>query len=844
MAKLKFLLFYFLLMALSIVVIIRLYPRIHPYAGINLTLNKQEIEKSAYRVAEELGTENREYVPNARFERNTALLRQLQMEMGLEQANLALREPIPAYYWRIFWIDKKEDLPPPPPRVEDNKLIPSSQLDWRFTLRGKLLKYQANIPEDTLLTEISESEARKIASDFLSRYSDFYDPAEDSANQKSAVGNLPSPQAPANGLPLTFVSSKKIQLSNRTDYEFNWTARLPETGNNIRVRLATAGNRVSSFEAEIDVPAIYSPESRGLLAKIFSPLLMIAIAIITIVIAFKRWRAYELSFRFAIPLGIIVALSFGVYLYNSLPPNMGPGFIFSLLFAPLTIGGTFIFVWAVGESVGRETWNDKFATLDLLRNGYMLHSRVGQSLVRGLAYGLLGLALWLALLAAVSNLKTLTVIDQNENLLGFVGATSPLIHFFSLQLFSSIYVVTAYFVLILSLLRKRISSPYLSLPLVALFLVLAYQGSIQPPGIGVMIDALNVLLIAWAFYRFDIITGFIAMFTSITAEPAVSLFLLGSADHLFSGYLLIGIAAALLIYAIIAIFSKDHITDLQRIAPAYVKNITERQRLQRELEIAREVQMSFLPKTSPRFTRLDIASRCEPAQEVGGDYYDFIELGGNRLGIVIGDVSGKGTQAAFYMTLTKGFLRALANTADSPAVVLTQLNRLFYDNVRRGVFISMAYGIFDMDEGTLTLARAGHNPVIMHKSTARESQALHPRGLALGMEKGSTFQQTIQDVKISFRERDLFVFYTDGFTEAMNKDKQEFGDERFAKAIENHSGGSAEQIMEGIFREVRQFTGKTPRHDDMTIVVAKISGDGAAAGKMLGNIGIEETENR
>jgi serine phosphatase RsbU (regulator of sigma subunit) len=210
---------------------------------------------------------------------------------------------------------------------------------------------------------------------------------------------------------------------------------------------------------------------------------------------------------------------------------------------------------------------------------------------------------------------------------------------------------------------------------------------------------------------------------------------------------------------------------------------------------------------------------------VGGDYYDFVELGQNRLGVVIGDVSGKGTQAAFYMTLTKGFLRAMANMSDSPAYVLSQLNRLFYQNVRRGVFISMIYGIFDMDAGELIMARAGHNPVVMRQQHDHSLQNIHPRGLALGMEKGEAFDQLIQEIRIPYQPKDLFVFYTDGFTEAMNSDKEEYGEARFQATINRRSAESAATIMDGVFSDVQQFVGKTPQSDDMTIIVVKIRED-------------------
>lgn len=842
MAKFKFLSLIFLTMAFSIAAIYWLYPRIHPYAGIHLPLDKKEIEKQAYRISEELGLPQRGaspdapgYIANARWDRNTALVRQLQTELGLEESNRALRKGAPGYSWQIFWIDEKQDLAfsVQPKQVDESGLLPLSEQEWRMDIYGRLLEFQKNVPEELKLPEVSADEARAIAGKFLARYSNFYEapgePYEDGDDAGAGgreAGVLPG--SAGGTIPLAFKSARKINLPNRVDHEFRWHALSAESGDTIRVQLKIAGNQVSAFSANYETPAIYSAQSRRPITQFFSPLLIFTIAIITIVIAFKRWRAYELSFKFAVPLGIFTGLIFGVYLYQSLPPNMGIGLWFSIIFAPLTIGGTLIFVWAVGESVGREVWNDKFTAIDLLRNGYTLHSLIGKSVLRGLAFGLASFAIWLGLIELGEHLTPFTVITQDENMLRFTDAAFPVVPIVSLHLFSTIYVVAAYYVLGLSLLRKRISSPYISLPLLTVFLVLAYQSSIEPLSVGGLIETLSTLVVVWAFYRFDIVTGFIALFTATAVEPALTLFNVGSAAHLYSGYIFLAGFALLAGYALITLYTKDRISDFQRIAPVYVKNITERQRLQRELEIAREVQMSFLPRTNPRMSRLDIASRCEPALEVGGDYYDFITLEGNRLGVAVGDVSGKGTQAAFYMTLTKGFLRALANVSDSPAAVLTRLNRLFYDNVKRGVFISMVYGVFDMNAGVLTLARAGHNPVIMRKTGEQELQVIHPRGLALGMEQGNTFEHTIQEVKIPFQNRDLFVFYTDGFTEAMNKNREEFGDERFEQAIDKHAARSAEQLMEGIFREVKQFTGRVKQHDDMTLVVVKIA-DGEAA---------------
>ena len=207
---------------------------------------------------------------------------------------------------------------------------------------------------------------------------------------------------------------------------------------------------------------------------------------------------------------------------------------------------------------------------------------------------------------------------------------------------------------------------------------------------------------------------------------------------------------------------------------------------------------------------------------MGGDYYDFIELGERRVGIAIGDVSGKGTQAAFYMTLTKGFLQALAWQHESPAEVLVAMNRLFYRNVERGHFISMIYAVFDMDARELRIARAGHSPV-MRRSDEADVEIIQSRGIALGFEAGETFSATIEELRVPLRAGDSFVLYTDGYPEAMTKAREEYGEERLATALRQCGGTSAEELLSHLYRDTRRFTGRAEQHDDMTMVVVRVT---------------------
>jgi phosphoserine phosphatase RsbU/P len=207
---------------------------------------------------------------------------------------------------------------------------------------------------------------------------------------------------------------------------------------------------------------------------------------------------------------------------------------------------------------------------------------------------------------------------------------------------------------------------------------------------------------------------------------------------------------------------------------------------------------------------------------VGGDYYDFIEFGPKKLGVAIGDVSDKGIPAAFYMTLTKGLLKSQARSGMTPENVLIRLNSLFYENAKRNVFLSMIYGVFDMEAKTFDFARAGHNPVILHRSHEHGTEELNPRGIALGLEPGPIFEQTIEHKRISVKSGDTILLYTDGFNEARNRFQEEFGEKRLMSIIETYNAFSAEELLNQIREEILMFTSGAVQHDDMTAVLIKI----------------------
>jgi len=332
------------------------------------------------------------------------------------------------------------------------------------------------------------------------------------------------------------------------------------------------------------------------------------------------------------------------------------------------------------------------------------------------------------------------------------------------------------------------------------------------------------VLWAWFAYRYDFLTMLLAL---LAVNYFLNFSLVTLSPDGFSGAagVTTGVLAAILFAAgIFFVYSKNSVTEFENYVPAYVSRIAERERFLKELEIARSIQMRFLPARPPSFPKLDIACLCKPAMEVGGDYYDFIRHDDSRLGVVIGDVSGKGVSAAFFMTMAKGIIKALSRINPSPKALLSDMNSVFYENTPKEVFISLIYGFFDVTKNTFIFARAGHNPLIVRKSVSGAPELLNPRGLAIGLEKGPIFSATIEEKALPIQAGDVFLFYTDGISEAMNKNGDEFGEERLSQLVSQFAQETASTILNKISNEVTHFAGGAKQHDDFTMVVVKVKG--------------------
>ncbi len=244
----------------------------------------------------------------------------------------------------------------------------------------------------------------------------------------------------------------------------------------------------------------------------------------------------------------------------------------------------------------------------------------------------------------------------------------------------------------------------------------------------------------------------------------------------------------------------------------------EQERIVKELEIAREIQQTLLPDSTPEIAGIDVAGMSLPAKEVGGDFYDFIPGSEQHLGVVIADVSGKGVPAALFMALSRALMRANSLHDTQVAQAVMQTNRLILECTTSGLFVTLFYGIVNTEQRTFRYVSGGHNPPMLFRNATGTIEMLEADGIALGV----LDEIELEEKEISLETDDIMVLYTDGVTESINSHEEEFGEERLCQLIQEHHALSANELIHKIEKTVMDFTEDEPQFDDFTLLVVKM----------------------
>ena len=240
-------------------------------------------------------------------------------------------------------------------------------------------------------------------------------------------------------------------------------------------------------------------------------------------------------------------------------------------------------------------------------------------------------------------------------------------------------------------------------------------------------------------------------------------------------------------------------------------------RYENELEMARNIQEGLIPKEVPKTKKLDISSFFNPADEVGGDYFDYLDLGDENIGIVMADVSGHGAAAALVMTMMKGIVHAITSDFESPEKALAEFNSILNQIGPKEKFVTMIFLVFDLKQMKLLYSSAGHPPLVFYNSKSKTCELVEFICPALGISSLSQYKQK----QLTLSSGDLILVYTDGVTEAFNEEQEMFEETRLLKAVQEVAKQTAAKTIEHIKKKLKEFTKDASQSDDVAMIAIK-----------------------
>ena len=252
-------------------------------------------------------------------------------------------------------------------------------------------------------------------------------------------------------------------------------------------------------------------------------------------------------------------------------------------------------------------------------------------------------------------------------------------------------------------------------------------------------------------------------------------------------------------------------------------HLMEQERMQREMQVAQEIQQTLLPRKVPDLEGFEVGFLYRAAKEVGGDYFDFLHVDDRTEGIVVADVSGKGVPGSLVMTMIRTALRMEARGNRSASDVMAKMNAFVTEDMKKGMFVTMFYVVLDSVNREVSYASAGHNPMILYRGQSDTTYFLKPKGIPVGINTPDQdlFRKTISVEKLRLRQDDMLVIYTDGITEAMNPAREQFGEGRLLAALKKYGHHTPQEFADKLNLEIEEFTGGAPQNDDITLVAVK-----------------------
>ncbi len=851
------------------------YPSQDPRSAMQITLSQKEVEAKAIEELAQLGYAVSDYsISTISILSSEHLMDSLQADLGRPRAVNILEDHsiqnIKPYFWKITFRKRegaeKESSANAEPGGEDCEGVFCIQMD----MKGRFIAFQN--PSNMLpRNEINREALSAVFASEVDSIGQLFDAVSDSLlgrllyfdMQKQAGDYGDYSRQPAakiqsdllEGLPYRYSKNDAQALAEYFLNKTGWNAAslVRDTVFVERVGLMNAVNIRYTFAEpvlgqQLRLDLLVTPTGSLLDLKSnynFTPqdntgpedfiwdfviqILILLFVLALFIIFFFRMRARAVDTRPAVVAAIIIAAIVAVFMFLW---AAGPQGLLNtshtttetvVIIIGMGILGavacvTAFILFAVSDSVTRQFWPEKLHCYDYLRQGMVFSKPVGETLLKSVALAFVLAGYWTLLLHFFPALYfTADTIFISQS------AALPPLRLLTGSAWHSYFIILSIFLVIAGRAYGQWKKRWIAAVLIiaACGVVITPLFNYGPGWLEIITGALFGIALFLIYQRWDFLTILLSYFLFLSLIGSTSGWIISNSPDLF---VFIWIAVLFMVITAVGFFAVSFGEDERKLphyVPEYVEEHAREERIEQELQIARGVQQSFLPVETPNIKDVDIAAVCKPAFETGGDYYDFIRLDEHRLAVAIGDVSGKGIQAAFYMTFIKGILHSLSRETYSPGEVLKRANRYFYENANKSTFVSLIYGVINLKEQTFTFARAGHNPILHINTDDHRVEELRPNGLGIGLTKEKIFDNKISEIKLSITGSDLFLLYTDGITEALNEAHQFYGADRLMKLINKHKFETASTVISIVSDQVSNFIGSAKQHDDMTVMAIR-----------------------
>ena len=559
--------------------------------------------------------------------------------------------------------------------------------------------------------------------------------------------------------------------------------------------------------------------------------IVLALMLVLLIVFLRKYHAGEVGIGTgALLFGLVLLISLLLCFLRGAEDSTGVGFggltasltglaftAFHYLFYSIPLGVLVFLAWSVGESYARERWGERLASFDAILRRDPINASVGRSLMIGVgsAPAVAAFSLLLGAIPMWSGLAHPVMPDGVRAILSTRGSVVSVLADAIVD--ATVVSVIALLFMLAASNRRRI--PPLGFAIAAAigtFFLHANPVPIDPIGWQLLFGIGAPIAAAIVFMSFDLLAAATCLFFSIVLTSVLPYLMLSSGPARVTP--LIGMIvpiAAVFVVAIAGLMTRREIAySYEDLAP-HVRRIVERERVKAEIDAANRIQAALLPSTDPVLHGAAVSSHYRAASEIGGDYFDFLTLPEDQIGIAFGDVSGHGLTSGIVMAMAKSALLVQVGYDHAPVSVLEVLNETVIKTAPRRMLMTFFFGVLDPIGQRLRFSSAGHHDPYVYRAREKRIEALSAWGFPLGVKRREPFRE----YTVEFEPGDRLILYSDGLIEALDDDGEPFGFDRFERVLSESGNRSAEEIKKALLNSVKKFTHNRPPEDDQTLVV-------------------------